>query len=337
MADRGFSGGSKRAWTRRGLFGGVLGGAAFFGTARAQQPGPGPAAGIVEAFDALFHGPHEGARAVHANGLLCRGGFLPGPEAPRLSRASHLAGGEVPVLVRFSNFAAIPGLPDGDAAASPRGMAIKFLLPGGGETDIVAHSYDGFPAATPETFLAFLRAVPDRAALAALAETSPAVRAFLDAPKPPPASYATEAYFGVNAFRFTNAAGAARFGRYRILPMAGLRHLSPEQAAGSRPGYLGDELRERLARGAAGFRLRGQLAEPGDPIEDGSRSWPPERPTLELGVLSVRALAPPDDPARHGLRFVPTSLAGGIAPSGDPMLLARTRAYLISADRRDVP
>ncbi|MDJ0389987.1 catalase [Roseomonas sp. E05] len=183
----------------------------------------------------------------------------------------------MPVLVRFSNFAAVPGLPDGDPAASPRGMAIKFLLPDEVETDIVAHSYDGFPAATPEAFLAFLRALPDPAALQALAAVSPAVRIFLDDPKPAPASYATEAYFGVNAFRFSNAAGEARLGRYRILPLAGLRHLNAEQAAARPAHYLATELRDRLIRSDAAFRLQVQLAGPGDPTDDGTRPWPQDR------------------------------------------------------------
>ena len=334
MTGPAHSGGARAAWARRGILGAVLGSAAMAGMARAQPGRSGLPAGIVDAFDSLFEGPHRAARAVHAKGLLCTGRFQPHPEAPRLSRAPHLAGGAVPVLVRFSNFAAMPGLPDGDPAASPRGMAIKFLLPEEGETDIVAHSYDGFPAATPEAFLAFLRAVPNSAALQALAAESPAVRAFLEDPKPAPASYATEAYFGVNAFRFSNAAGEARFGRYRILPQAGLRHLSPGQAAARPADYLAAELRERLALGEAAFRLMVQLAAPGDDTRDGSRPWPAERPLAELGTLSLQALAAPQDAARRDLRFIPTSLVAGIAPSGDPMLLARTQAYLISAERR---
>jgi catalase len=38
----------------------------------------------------------------------------------------------VPVVVRFSDFAGVPSIPDTDPRASPRGMAIKFKLPDGG-------------------------------------------------------------------------------------------------------------------------------------------------------------------------------------------------------------
>ena len=176
---------------------------------------------IVSAFDALFAGPHDAKRAVHGNGVLLEGSFVPNPNAARLSRAVHLTGGPVPVLVRFSDFAAIPGLPNGAPEASPRGMAVRFLLPDGGDTDLVLHSYDGFPAATPDDFLSFLRSLQNPAARDAFAASHPAARSFLDAPKPTPTSYATEAYFGVNAFRFTNADGQSRYARYRVIPQAG--------------------------------------------------------------------------------------------------------------------
>ena len=309
------------------------------GAATAQAPGAGPSpasvpAAVVGAFDALFSGPHAGRRAVHAFGPLVEGRFTPAPGAPQLSRAPHLGGAEIPVLVRFSNFAAVPGLPDGHPDASPRGMAIKFLLPDGSDTDIVAHSYDGFPAGTPEDFLAFLRAVPDPAQRAAFAAGHPAAQAFLDHPKPAPESYGTEAYFGVTAFRFTNAAGALRHGRYRITPLAGLSHLDAGQADARPPAYLTAELEDRLRKGPVLFRIAVQLAEEGDPVDDGSRPWPEGRPEVEIGTLAVLRPVPESDARQHDLTFVPTNLVGGIAPSADPMLKARTQSYRISADRR---
>jgi catalase len=292
---------------------------------------------IVGAFDKLFSGPHEGLRAVHAHGLLCEGDFTPAEGAARLSRAVHFSRPGVPVLVRFSNFAAVPGLPDGDPAASPRGMAIKFLPGGDVETDIVAHSYNGFPAATPEMFLRFLRSLPDAAALAELAAAEPAVRRFLAHPKPAPVSYASEHYFGVTSFVFVNAAGQRRHGRYRILPVEGPAWLTAQEAAGKDAGYLAAELRARLAARPARFRLLAQLALDTDQTVDGSQPWPDDRPLVELGTLVLRRLAAPADQARTDLRFVPTSLVAGIEPSDDPMLLSRTLSYNVSAERRARP
>ena len=289
---------------------------------------------IVGAFDAMFGGPHAGQRAVHANGVLCDGVFIPAPGATSLSRAEHFAGGPVPVLVRFSSFAAVPGMPDGNSAASPRGMAVKFLLPEGESTDIVAHSYNGFPASTPEEFLAFLRAVPDPDALEQFAAGHPAARAFLADPKPAPASYGTERYFGVNAFSFTNSGGVSTLGRYRFVPLAGVSHLDAEAATASLPNFLLLELGERLRQAPVGFRLEVQLAGEGDIITDGALPWPPDRPAVELGTVELRAMTVVEDARQKALTFVPTNLVDGIGLTDDPMLLARTQAYRVSAHRR---
>ncbi|MFT8243155.1 catalase family peroxidase [Roseomonas sp. BN140053] len=314
---------------------GALPGLGFQRTGRAQ-PATLPTR-IVGAFDTLFAGPHEGRRAVHGNGLLVSGGFTPAPDAANWWRAPHLRGGEVPVLVRFSCFAAVPGLPENDPAASPRGMAVRFLLPDA-EADIVAHSFNGFPAATPEEFLGFLGALASGpAGLEAFATAHPAARNFLDTPKPAPVSYATEEFFGVSALRFIGADGVRRAGRYRLVPAAGKAHLDAAAAALEAPDFLSRELPPRMARGEADFRLLLQLAGPGDRTDDGTRPWPEDRPLVELGRLRLRDMVPDGEARQRQLLFTPLNLVDGIEPGDDPMLLARTRAYRVSAERRLAP
>lgn len=111
---------------------------------------------LLDALYATF-GNHPGFRIAHAKGVLVGGTFVASQAAQGLSRAAHFQGEGVPVLVRFSNFSGVPSTRDGDPSASPHGMAIRFELPGGQSTDIVAHSFDGFPVATPQAFLAFCR------------------------------------------------------------------------------------------------------------------------------------------------------------------------------------
>ncbi len=60
------------------------------------------------------------------------------------------------MTVRFSNFAGLPTVSDTDALANPRGLAVKFHLPDGSDTDLVTHSFNGFPAATADEFRQFL-------------------------------------------------------------------------------------------------------------------------------------------------------------------------------------
>ena len=302
--------------------------------------GKGPTAAarrVVEGFDALFGGPHTGVRAVHAKGVVLEGVFTPTAEAAGLSRAEHFGGRPSPVVVRFSAFSGLPSIADGARAASPRGMSIKFLLSDGeSSTDIVAHSYDGFPASTPEEFASFLGAAasPDPAVLQAFLSDHAAARRFADTAKPTPASYANEAFFGVNAFEFTNAEGRGRFGKYRIEPADGRRYLAPAEADARAPDFLKDELAARLREAPVRFRLLVQLAQEGDCLTDGALPWPGERATIEVGTLSLDRM--PNDQAERdrSLFFTPLNLVAGRAPSADPMLVARNRAYRLSFARR---
>lgn len=231
---------------------------------------------LVKGLNGVF-GKHTGARAVHAKGIVLDGSFQPAAGAAALSKAPHFAGAGVPVRVRFSNFAGIPTVADNDAGANPRGLAVKFYLPDGTATDIVAHSFDGFPSATSADFRDLLIAIgqsgPDAAKPTALETyfgTHPKAKAFLTAPKPMPESYATLPYYGVNAFKFTNAKGKAVYGRYQFVPVASSHFLSKEQEAAAGPQFLIDEIGQRTRKAPVQFKLMLQLAERGDDLHDPS-------------------------------------------------------------------
>jgi catalase len=296
---------------------------------------------LVDALHVLF-GVHPGYRAVHAKGIVCEGAFSPAATAASVSRAPHLEGAAVPIMVRFSDFAGVPTVPDGDPLAGPRGMAIRFHLPGGTDTDIVAQSYDGFPVRTAEEFLAFVRALAasgpggsSATPLVSFLASHPQAKRFAEAPKPAPASFATESYYGVNAFRFTNRDGASCDVRYRVRPEAGEEHLDAAEAA-RRPGnYLFDELAARLRRGPARFRLLVQLADKCDPVDDGSLPWPEERRQVELGTIAVFSQVADSAAAERRLLFDPARLVDGIELSEDPLPLARSAVYAVAYRRRN--
>jgi catalase len=269
---------------------------------------------------------------------VLRGTFTADPDAMSLTSADHLRaeGQPVPVLVRFSDFSGVPTQSDGKPGANPAGMAIKFQLPGGVDTDIVAHSYNGFPVATPEDFLGYLNAVAssDAQVRDAFFASHPAAKEFIDAPKPRPVSYGTETFYGVDAFRFVNAAAVSRFGRYRIEPVAGNQFLSGSGGGDIKPDYLHDEMKQRLAAGPVRFRLVAQLAGPDDEVADPTKPWPDDRPVVTLGTLSLTEIADNASPGVKTLFFSPMNLVPGIDPSADPLLAARTRTYTISYRRR---
>src|SRR5262249_11752677 len=99
---------------------------------------------IVNAMNKAF-GTHPAFRANNATAIGVEGSFNTSPEAAGLSRAVVFNGGTVPVTVRFSDSTGIPNIPDGSKAANPHGMAIKFHLPDGRDTDMVINSLKFFP------------------------------------------------------------------------------------------------------------------------------------------------------------------------------------------------
>ena len=295
---------------------------------------------LVDTLNQLSGGPHAGYRANHAKGVLVEGSFTPAAGATDLSKAPHFAK-TVPVLVRFSNATGVPTLPDADPNGSPHGVAIRFLLPGGSNTDIVSISANGFPVATPEEFLGLLQAVANSGPNAAKPSpieqflgSHPAAAKFVTTPRPAPDSFGTLAFYGVNAFKFTNAKGKVQYARYQILPLAGEHALSPEASAKADANYLMDELPQRLAKGPVKFRLLAQLANDGDSLVDPTQVWPADRTLLELGTISLTQAAQDQVKTQKALLFNPLILPAGIEPSADPVLLARPAAYAVSYGQR---
>ena len=164
--------------------------------------------------------------------------------------------------------------------------------------------------------------------------THPKALAFVQAPKPAPSSFAREAYFGVTAFHFTNKNGVGRFGRYRIVPEAGVDHLDNATAAAKSPNFLFAEIAERVTKGPVSFRILVQLANDGDTVNDATIHWPEGRTLQEFGTVVLTAPVPNDAREQQHIIFDPIPRVDGIGPSDDPLLELRAAAYLISGRRR---
>jgi catalase len=302
-----------------------------------EEPKPLPAA-LVEALNKTSGGPHAGFRANHAKGVMATGTFTPSTKAKSLSKAPHFMK-PVPVTVRFSNGTGVPNMPDADPNASPHGMATRFHLADGSTTDIVAISANSFPVSTPEDFLALLQAVaasgPDAAKptpIEKFLSMHPAAMKFVTTPRPAPESFGTLAFFGVNAFKFTNAKGQASYIRYQILPVAGERAL-PENA-GPAPNFLMEELPTRLAKAPVKFRLLAQVANEGDKVNDPTEVWPASNKVIELGVITLNKAVKDQSEAQRQILYNPVALPAGIEPSEDPVLAMRFPAYAVSYGQR---
>ncbi|WP_410509410.1 catalase family peroxidase [Methanosarcina hadiensis] len=294
---------------------------------------------LVDAINLVF-GKQTYNRAIHAKGIVLEGKFFPSPSAATLSKAPHFQSAAVPVTVRFSDFAGIPTISDTDTLANPRGLAVKFHLPDGSETDLVIHSFNGFPSATTDEFKELLIAIGSSGPGVATPTpadtylaTHPVAKSFLESQQPPPVSYATLTYFGVNSYRFTNAQDQVVFGRYRIEPQEGNHFLSAEDVEKAAPDYLADEIRQCVARAPIRFDLRVQISEPGDKIDDPSIAWPDTRRTADIGLIEITKVVPDSDAVERDLLFLPAQLLEGIDPA-DPMIQFRNAAYVISYGRR---
>jgi catalase len=289
-----------------------------------------------------LNGVHPGFRAFHAKGVVVAGSFKASPEAAKLSHATIFNGHTTPVTVRFSDGNGMPDVADGSPAANPHGMAIKYHLPGGTETDMVTNSLKFFPAGTGEDFrdllLAIIASPPDAPKPTKLeqffASHPNAPKAFGTAATPD--SYADEEYHGINAFIFVSKSGRRQAVRYLLVPEK-LVHLTQEEAAKQTPNFLSDELTKRIARKPVVFHLKAQMAEPGDQTKDGSQPWPDDRKVIELGVLTLNKVVPKSLEAEKKLLFMPTNLTEGIELSDDPLPSVRATAYALSFSRRSQP
>lgn len=297
---------------------------------------------VLAAFDAQAGGTHAGFRPVHARGVMLAGTFTPSPTATDLTRAPHANRASTPVTVRFSTDSGVPTAPENDPAkAAPMGMAVRFHLADHVHTDIIGISHDGFPTRTGEEFFELMQAVaasgpeaPSPPPIVAFLASHPAAKRFVEAAKPLPVSYAQQPYFAVTAFKFINAAGASRFGRFRLRPAAATAHLTAEQAAEMPADFLTAEITERVRNGPVVFRVTVQLAEGGDEVADATVSWPAERTEAEFGTLTLTSRVDETAVENWKVIFDPLPRVDGIDTAGDPLTAFRADLYLLSGRRR---
>ena len=294
---------------------------------------------LVNAMNKVF-GVHPGFRANHAKGIVVEGSFKASPEAAGLSRAALFSGATIPVTVRFSDSTGVPNLPDGSENANPHGMAVKFHLPDGSDTDIVINSLKFFPVSTGQEFRDLLLALADSPPNATkptkfeqFAASHPSVPAAFSTVATPD-SFADEEYYGIDAFVFVNKAGERQAVRYQMLP-ENVVHLDKSDAAKQTPDFLMEELPERLKRGPVTFHFKAQLAAADDSTKDPTRPWPDNRRVVELGILTIDSAAENSAEVQKRMLFLPGQLTDGIEQSDDPLIDIRDAAYAVSFSRRN--
>jgi catalase len=175
---------------------------------------------------------------------------------------------------------------------------------------------------------------PDPALLQAFAASQPETIKAIAIIKANPFSsgFANARYNGLNAFLFIDAKGKVTPVRWSMVPVDAFAPASP-----SSPGdknYLFDELIARVRKAPIQWHLTLTVGQPGDSIDDATHLWPAERQQIDAGVLTVGRIVSEAEGNCRDINFDPLVLPLGIAPSGDPLLSARSAAYSISFTRR---
>jgi len=313
--------------------------AAVFGGVPAQaQPTPEQ---IINGFEGVL-GPVRTYRPSHPKGICAAGHFTATPEGTRLSVAPVFNGQRVNTIIRFGVAGANPQADD--RARSTRGLGIRFETAAGDVWDMANISAPIFGAPDPAVFLANLQVrAPDpatgrpnaeRIAAFVAANPSVALQGRYLAATPPPASWATTPYWGVNAFRFQGQDGQARHARWVFEPRAGIARLSEEQTQSLPRDFLADEIRGRIARGPVEFDMVLQFPSPGDDLVNPTVAWPEDRPRAVVGRLTVTSVAAGAGGPCDAMSFLTLDQEPGISFSDDPTLHARTGSYAVSLSRR---
>jgi catalase len=297
------------------------------------SPGRLTQARMMSAFQAV-NGAHPGFRRNHAKGLCVAGTFDSSGQAVPLSKAAVFKPGRVPLIGRFALAGGMPF--QSDQPASTRSMALR-VVAGGEEwrtgmnnTPVFAVNsaqgfYDQLLASRPDP----ASGKPDPAAIAAFRARHPeAVRAMtIINARAISSGFADSTFNSLNAFRLVNAAGISVPVRWATVPLQPFVVESALQSAHTDKNYLFDDLIRQIHEHPLQWRLLLTIGEPGDPTNDATLPWPPERRHIDAGMVTIDQVSSEADGSCTDINFDPLVLPAGIEASDDPLLGARSAAY----------
>ncbi|WP_171179268.1 catalase [Ruegeria sp. HKCCD8929] len=323
--------------------------------------------GIAQKLVEVLHRPDGDLmkRPVHTIGISATGFFKPSPIARNFCVADHFREDKTKVIVRFSNGSGSATVRDG--WSDVRGMATRFHLSDGTDTDLIAMTLPEFFSPTPEDFLDFALAAkpkpykgespwrkilnllnltlpkrdpypgetisPDEGAIEFADQNAHAQLGVLQAATiGAPVSYVRAAYHAVHTFVITAPDNTRRWVRFSWQPIAGVLRTDPSLPPVD--DYLKQELEGRLAAEPARFSLMMVIGEVGDDFNNSARPWPPHRQRVMMGTLTLDAVPKDQEEQNEKLSFNPGLLTEGIEASDDPVLHIRREVYELSSEQR---
>ncbi|WP_369138581.1 catalase [Modestobacter versicolor] len=293
-------------------------------------------------------------RVVHARGATAFGVFVadgtvgdePVSEYTR-AKLFQEKGKETEVALRFSTVAG--GRDSSEAARDPRGFAVKFYTEDG-NWDLVGNNLGVFFIRDAIKFPDFIHSQkPDPVTF----DRQVANRVFdfwsqspealhmmtlVLSPRGLPASYRFMQGFGVNTYKWVNAAGETKLVKYHWLPKQGVRSWTEADAAVAQSKELGvhtKDLYEAIERGDfPSWDLHVQLMDDHehpeldfDPLDD-TKTWPEnDFPLRKVGTMTLNRAPRNFFAESEQIAFGTGVLVDGLDFSDDKMLVGRTFSY----------
>jgi catalase len=293
-------------------------------------------------------------RVVHARGATAFGYFEAygrcGDQAiADLTRAKlfQQEGKKTELAIRFSTVAG--GRDSSELVRDPRGFAVKFYTEDG-NWDLVGNNLAVFFIRDAIKFPDFIhsqkpdpvnfdRQVANRVFdFISQSPESMHMISMVFGPRGIPSSYRTQQGFGVNTYKWVNAAGDTKLVKYHWIPKLGVKSLTAAQAAelqGDVLGYHTKDLYEAIDRGEyPEWELNVQLMDDNDhpeldfdPLDD-TKTWPENDFPLHAVGRMVLDRTPKNFFAEsEQIAFGTGVLVDGLDFSDDKMLVGRTFSY----------
>ena len=293
-------------------------------------------------------------RVVHARGATAFGyfeayGSLGGEPIADFTRAKLFQeqGKKTELAIRFSTVAG--GRDSSELARDPRGFAVK-LYTEDGNWDLVGNNLAVFFIRDAVKFPDFIhsqkpdpvnfeRQVPNRV-FDFISQTPESMHmlTMVFSPRGLPASYRTMQGFGVNTYKWVNAAGDTKLVKYHWIPKQGVKSLTAETAArlqAQELGYHTKDLYDAIERGEyPEWELHVQLMDDHDhpeldwdPLDD-TKVWPEnDFPLKPVGKMVLNRIPENFFAESEQIAFGTGVLVDGLDFSDDKMLVGRTFSY----------
>jgi catalase len=292
-------------------------------------------------------------RVVHARGFVAHGVFeaygkVGDEPASKYTRAKLFqeAGKQTPVVLRFSTV--IGGRDSSEAARDPRGFAVKFKTEDG-NWDLVGNNLPVFFIRDAIKFPDVIHALkPDPVTFRqepnrifdfmSLTPESMHMLSWLFSPRGIPQDYRHMDGFGVNTYKFVNAAGEAVLVKYHWKTQQGIESLSQDKAnaiQATELGHASKDLFEAIERGDhPRWELNVQIMSDDehpeldfDPLDD-TKTWPEDEfPLRPVGMMTLNRNVENFFAENEQASFGTGVLVDGLDFSDDKMLVGRTFSY----------